>query len=156
MMPHQIAAVIVDAVLERDLRMLLALAEGSPDDMIRVTTFTYTSAVPGYPDLMFDVDLAEKLAQAGLVVHLLDVPREALEHVAQNNSVDASRVPHVDVSQPGLAIEAYSPDEQLCFIIIDGTHRACKALMTGETFKVRMLHPLAARACCMNGVEKLR
>ena len=74
------------------------------------------------------------------------LPHDYLAHVASHNEFDEAHVAEVDVSEPGIAVE-HEYHGQTYHVLIDGTHRAVRALREGREFRAFILPVAVADRC---------
>ena len=116
--------------------------------------FTFTTI---FGDVFtWDITRAREFAQAGgeHVVGLSEIPPQVLAEIAASNEWQQDVVDKADPSQHGIAAPMVAAG-QIIYVLIDGTHRAVKALQTRQTFCAWMLSDKANRACLVRGREGL-
>ena len=111
----------------------------------RYTLNTYQYKIPGFFLLLFDVDRAIELVEAGETNGIVEIDRDEMIAIALRNDWRAERVAAVDHRIPGIAAPVYIPEiQRIVFILIDGTHRCVAALQAGKPFYARILNSRAA------------
>jgi hypothetical protein len=89
-----------------------------------MTVFTlakaYTYSVDGYGDIVWDIDRALALANAGEIETTIEVDRDQMAVIAARNQYDEARLAEVDPSIPGIAAPVWIPQ-----IDQDASLRAC-------------------------------
>jgi hypothetical protein len=109
--------------------------------------FTYTF-IDGRR-MMWNIDRAKAILDSGRgMFQTIALTRDAMQDTLTNNDIDAAKLAAADPAQPGIGAPCCFAGH--CFyLLIDGTHRAVKALQTNVGFDVRLLTDEAARECLM-------
>ncbi len=116
---------------------------------------TYSYEVPGVGTVWFNVDQAlREVDTPGSVLMTVEIEREELAAIQRRNFWIPERIDAVDPTIPGIGVPL-SHAGQLFYILIDGTHRAVKALRDGVKFEARLLTDAAARRCFIDGPREL-
>lgn len=109
----------------------------------------------GTPDIVWLVPLAQELASRndnveGVLDLSEDVIRSLVERTSAIDGIDESAVNAADPAVPGLACWLYNQESNECnCILIDGHHRAARALRDGVPFRALVLDPRAAFWACL-------
>lgn len=79
----------------------------------------------------------------------IEVPGEALRIFVANNTPDPQRYDLVDPTIPGIAAPIRT-EGRIEYILIDGNHRAGRALRDGLPFRAYTLSDIASRSCILH------
>ena len=118
----------------------------------KLRRFTYT--IPDVGGITWDINRAMAEVDAGQVLATLEVPRDQLESIREKNSWDPGVVAKADPSQPGIGAPIVH-EGRVIYVLIDGTHRAVRALQDGVPFMACLLTDEAARRCVLRGDDAL-
>jgi hypothetical protein len=116
--------------------------------------FTFTTILGDV--FTWDITRARELVQAGgaNVIGLSEIPPSVLAEIAVSNEWQQAVVDKADPTQHGIAAPVVAFG-QVIYILIDGTHRAVKALHDRTPFCAWMLSDKANRACLVRAREGL-
>jgi hypothetical protein len=106
--------------------------------------FTFTTILG--ETFTWDITRARDHVQRGDVVGLDEIPRGVLAEIAASNDWQQDVVDKADPSKHGIAAPIVALGEVI-YILVDGTHRAVRALQQGQPFSAWLLTPEANRAC---------
>lgn len=106
--------------------------------------FTFTTILG--ETFTWDITRARDHVQRGDVAGLDEIPRGVLAEIAASNDWKQDVVDKADPSKHGIAAPIVALG-QVIYILVDGTHRAVRALQQGQTFSAWLLTPEANRAC---------
>lgn len=106
--------------------------------------FTFTTVLG--ETFTWDITRAREHVEKQDVAGLDEIPIGVLQEIAASNEWEQSVVDKADPSRPGIAAPIVAMG-QVIYILVDGTHRAVKALQQGRTFSAWLLTPAANRAC---------
>jgi hypothetical protein len=127
---------------------------------VKVQTFAYD--VPGYAEpVRWDISRAKAQVAAGKIVGWDEPPPAILQRIADRYEWEEAVVETADPNEVGIGapliwtVKAGAARPTIMYVLIDGTHRAVKALRTGAPFKVAMLTDEASRACILSGPQEL-
>jgi hypothetical protein len=115
-----------------------------PDDVVK-TGFSFV--VEGFGEYDWDIAMAKRIVSNVPHEAVVLLPEE-LAGLASNNGIDEEHVMHVDVDIPGIMAQAWDPSQNCpAVVLIDGSHRAVKALITGVEFRVCVLSDQESNQC---------
>ena len=135
---------------------LLPLGDGLTLSVRHVKVETFTYDVPNVGSVKWDISRARLQAAAGFVVATSEVSRETLQGISARYQYDEAVVATADPLEPGLAAPLIFPETgEAMWVLIDGTHRAVKALRENVPFTVQHLSAEASRACIIEGPPEL-
>ena len=115
-------------------------------------TFQYD--IPGHPPVCWNVTAAKRAVAAGQVVARVTVPPDQLAAISQKNDWTQAGVDRADPTVPGIGAPLIW-DGGILYVLIDGTHRAVRALQTGVPFDADLLTDDASRACLITAPTAL-
>lgn len=90
---------------------------------------------------LFDVDLAREIVSDGR--DPTEIDPDDVEYSVKSSVIDEFHVPHVDISIPGIISHIFFTQEDgevvHGHVLIDGNHRAARALQLGKPFFAHVL-----------------
>jgi hypothetical protein len=108
-----------------------------------------------YNRYKFDVDLARKLTSDGRESYLLE--KDDVEHAVAWAHIHEPHLDHVDLQYPGIVAHYWfvTKDDELLHgtVLIDGHHRAARALREGVPFYVRVMSEQESKQVTMREPE---
>lgn len=114
--------------------------------------FTFTTILGDV--LMWDVTKAREEVERNEVVGLSEIPPMTLAEIAASNEWTRAGVEAADPSKHGIAAPVVAFG-QVIYVLIDGTHRAVRALKDKKPFSAWMLNDAANRRCLVRGKKEL-
>lgn len=123
-------------------------------EVVRIEKFSYE--VPGYRPVAWNINIAKELVESGRVVRRVEIDREELRNIMTRNAWDEEGVARADPSKPGIGAPIVDHvNKCVLYVLIDGTHRAVRALRDGVPFTANLLTDAAAEACTICGPDSL-
>ena len=140
---------------ERPVRVSTSVVIESDD--IRLTrteveheAFTFTTI---YGDVItWDITHAREQVRTRQIAGLHEIPRDVLAEIAAANEWTQAGVDAADVSRHGISAPLVA-NGRVVYILIDGTHRAVRALQTNKPFCVWLLTDEGNRDCIVNTTQ---
>jgi len=119
------------------------------DELIEYFTYTF----PDGGVITWDITEAKRRIAAGEILVRTVMPRHQLENLARQNDWSQAVVDRADPSIPGIGAPIIH-DNEIIYVLIDGTHRAVHALQAGQVdYTVDLLSDAAARACVLKAPQ---
>ncbi len=115
----------------------------------------YTHTLPNGELMIWDVSTAKAAVARGEIVAEIDMDIAAMRHVVEHNEYDEAIVARANIAQPGIAAPCVWQG-QVCYLLIDGSHRCVKAYRAGQAFRVTLLSDRAGDSCLLAGPDAHR
>lgn len=117
---------------------------------------TYEYTIPGYETVWWNISRAKwEVRDPANVEVTVPIERDQMQAIADRNDFDPDHLATVDETQPGIGAPIFIEDE-VAYILIDGTHRCVKALRADRPFYAQLLTHAANERCLLRGDLRLR
>ena len=132
-------------------RLVACMQARYGDTWLEAETYTYTLDAGGY--ISWDITRVKAWVTAHPEADALEVPRAQLALIALNWETHQAIVAAADPSRPGIAapiIDRTQTPPVVCYILVDGVHRATRAYLTGQPFFACVLPDDVSRECVID------